>query len=121
MHAKRIVVSFLIGVLVTAVAAFLAIASAGGGHGHYVYAKIFFPYTLLGFNSFPATTIGSDYPASMYTPWMVLSLVQFPLYGITIGIASQKKYVFYLVCLLIVGIHVIASAMCFSGIMPEYS
>jgi hypothetical protein len=52
-NVKRVTICIMIGVLVTPVAALLAISSAGAGHGHYVWAKLFFPFTLLMPHFFP--------------------------------------------------------------------
>jgi len=111
MSIKRITVCILIGVLVTPIAVLLAIASAAGGHGHYVYAKLFFPYTLLMPHFFPDMT--AEYPDSITTPWIILALIQFPLYGLAIGLATQKRLAAYLVCSMILLVHAIGVALCF--------
>ncbi len=119
MSVKRITICVLIGMFVVPVAALLAIASAGGGHGHYVYAKLFFPYTLLGPHFLPDRS--AEFPDSITLPWIVLALIQFPLYGLVIGLASHKKPVAYLVCSAIILIHAAGIALCFSGLVPNFS
>jgi hypothetical protein len=119
MSVKRVIIFGLIGILVTPIATFLAIASAGGGHGHYVFAKVFFPYSLLLPHFFPDRM--AEFPNSITLPWIILALIQFPLYGIAIGLATQKKLAGHLVCWLILLVHTIGVAMCFSGVIPNFS
>ena len=119
MSIKRITICILIGVLVTPIAALLAIASAGGGHGHYVFAKLLFPYTLLMPHFLPDMT--AEFPHSITTPWIILALSQFPLYCLAVGLATQKKLAGYLVCSMIFLVHAIGVAMCFSGLIPSFS
>jgi hypothetical protein len=119
MNVKRLILCTAIGVLVTPVAAFLAIASAGAGHGQYVWAKVFFPFTLLMPHFFPDRT--AQYPESITTPWIIFALVQFPLYGAAIGLATQNRKAAYPVCSLIFLLHAIGIAICFSGVIPSFS
>ena len=53
----------------------VALAAAGSGHGSDVPAKLLFPYTMLSTLVSGVITI----------PSMVLTLVQFPLYGALVG------------------------------------
>jgi hypothetical protein len=119
MNVKRVIICVAIGVLVTPIAVFLAISSAGAGHGHYVWAKLFFPYTLLMPHFFPDRT--AEYPNSITMPWIILALVQFPLYGTAIGLATRHKMATYLVCSVIVLLHAIGIVLCFSGVVPNFS
>jgi len=63
------------GVLVTPLAALLALGSAGAGHGDYVFAKLLFPAFML--------------PPLGLLIW--LALAQYPLYGWIIDWTRQRK------------------------------
>ena len=71
-QAAKVTVPVLIGVLVTPIAAVLAIASAGAGHGHYEFARLFFPYSML------LTRLAGD---TITPPLMALALAEFPCTG----------------------------------------
>jgi len=58
----------------------LGLASAGAGHGNYLMAKILFPLTML-------STIALDRIAD---PFLWLAVMQYPIYGVILGIASLK-------------------------------
>ena len=116
MKAKGIVICVSIGVIVTPIAFFLALLSAGAGHGHYVFARLFFPYSML------LTRWAND---TITFPLILLALVQFPLYGAIIGIATSKRPLARLIgcvaAVLIVVVHAIAVMKCFSGLIPNFS
>ena len=100
----------LLGVLITPVAAVLAILSGGGGHGHYLFAKLFFPYSML-------TTLATT---SITTPAIVFALLQFPLYGGFAGgmaVAGRSKQAI----LLIACLHLLAVMTCFVAPMSNFS
>jgi hypothetical protein len=82
---KTIFGSVIVGVLFTPVAILLAFISAGAGHGNYVWARVFFPYSILLTNA----------TGSITTSLMVLAVMQFPLYGLVCGVgfsASKRIY-----------------------------
>lgn len=116
MKANRFVICVSIGVIVTPIAFFLALLSSGAGHGHYEFARLFFPYTML------LTRLAND---TITVPLIVLALVQFPLYGAVVGVAISKRPVARLVgcvaVLLIVVAHTTAVVKCFSGAIPNFS
>ena len=65
-------VALVLGFFVVApVLALFAAGAAGGGHGSYMPAKIFFPYSMA------ATALTRE----ITPPLMVAALVQYPLYG----------------------------------------
>ncbi len=55
------------------------IGSAGAGHGDYFIAKLLFPFTMLSTIVFNEITI----------LFLVLALVQFPLYGVLLGLTNR--------------------------------
>ncbi len=84
-----------------------SVAEAGGGHGTYYLAKLFFPYTMS-----LAPLAGSITP-----PLIVLALVQFPAYGILLAIAEWKKR-YRQVAVGIALVHLLAVLLCFPIRMP---
>lgn len=72
---KAPVIGLVLGILVTPVAGLFGIASAAGGHGDYVAAKVLFPVTMLS-----TAAVGS-----ITGPFILLALAQFPTYGWFIG------------------------------------
>jgi hypothetical protein len=74
-------VLLMASLLVTPITLFLGIGSAGAGHGDYLWAKIFFPYTMLSALLFQSIT----------DPFMVLAIIQFPLCGCMLAAASERK------------------------------
>lgn len=70
----------LISLVLTPICLFLAAVSAGAGHGNYLVAKILFPFTLLSTLVFNSITV----------PSIVLAIIQFPLYGLILGVASKQ-------------------------------
>ncbi len=112
MQAGKVIVCILVGVLLTPIAALLAIASAGAGHGHYEFARLFFPYSML------LTRLTGD---TITPPLMALALAQFPLYGLAVGLAVLKGRVGWSVVALLAVAHAIAVVLCFSGMIPNFS
>ena len=95
----------------TPLAMMFAIVSGGGGHGHYLYAKLFYPFSLLGPHFLPDRR--QQFAESITTPWIILAFAQFPLYGWLIGAAVKNKRTLCVVCLAILLVHAIAVAMSF--------
>jgi hypothetical protein len=111
MPIAKFVACLLAGVLLTPVAVFLAILSGGGGHGHYEFARLFFPYTML------LTRVTGDI---ITTPLMGLALFQFPVYGAAIGYAAVHRRALWTFVSIAV-VHAIAAGFCFSGLVPNFS
>jgi hypothetical protein len=111
MHQKAFVIAFGIGALITPVAAILAIASGGLGHGHYEFARLFFPYTML-LTLFAGNTIT--------LPLIALALAQFPIYGAIIGLSVQRRRVRAIGAIMLIA-HALAAALCFSDLIPNFS
>jgi hypothetical protein len=111
MRAGKTTRGALLGVAVTPVAALLAVWSAGAGHGHYVLARLLFPYSML------LTRATDD---SLTLPLLALGLVQWPLYGALLGFAASRGRALLAAILLLVA-HAGAAALCFSGLLPNFS
>ena len=76
------------GVLITPVALFAAIASAGAGHGTYLWAKIFFPYTMISSVFYQTSSAPRVLNVLL---WIVFPIVQYPLYGIILSLANRNR------------------------------
>ncbi len=79
----------------------LGFLSAGGGHGDYLWAKVFFPYTMIS-------------PGEISLLLEVLALVQFPVYGILIGVSASSFRRAAMLAAAIVFAHAAAAAWCLS-------
>ena len=91
----------IVSLIVTSLALLLGVGSAGAGHGDYRLAMILFPYTLLSAAIFVSIT----------TPFIILAIMQFPLYGIALGHANEKGRISLMSILLCVVHGVAATAM----------
>jgi K+-transporting ATPase A subunit len=109
---NAIIVGAALGGLVTVPAIIMAIASAGGGHGNYNYAKMLFPYTML---LRPMT--GN----SITWPLILLALAQFHLYGAMIGACGKRWLLIVFVSIVLLAAHLIAVWFCLSGVIPNFS
>lgn len=69
--------------LITPLLLVICVFPAGGGHGTYIPAIIFFPFGLISFILFD----------ELITPFIILAILQFPLYGILLdyNIGKGKK------------------------------
>ena len=67
--------------IVMPIALLLGVGSAGAGHGDYRLAMILFPYTLLSTSVFDSIT----------PPFIILAIIQFPIYGVALGYANEKR------------------------------
>ncbi len=109
MRLSRALLTFLAACILTPFAVILALALAGAGHGSYFAAKILFPYTMLSTHWLEAITI----------PFVILALVQFPLYGLFLAFGSRKQH-YWSLALLILIVHMLAVALCFVIPMPAF-
>src|SRR5712692_5086016 len=65
---------------------FLGLFSSGSGHGDYFLAQILFPYTLWSTAAFH----------SLRQSFLLLAIVQYPVYGLLTGIANlYRKLLIY--------------------------
>jgi hypothetical protein len=60
---------------------FLGLLSAGAGHGEYFLAKLLFPFTMLSTVRFH----------SIKQSFLVLAIIQYPLFGLLLGVANLKR------------------------------
>jgi hypothetical protein len=91
-------------IIVTPIALFLGLASAGAGHGDYILATFLFPYAILFISA-----VSGEAPAFMV---ITLAVAQFPIYGIILGLAAEKKrFLFWL--LVLVAVHALMTIVCF--------
>jgi hypothetical protein len=110
MKSSRRFLPFVIALVATPLFLCAALASAGAGHGHYLWAKILFPFTMLSARVFGSIT----------NPFIALAIVQFPLYGLILANANVKaRYLPSLVTLLVV--HCLAVAACFLLLRENFS
>ena len=92
---------FGVSLLATPVCLLLGLASAGVGHGDYRLAMVLFPFTMLSAFAFNSITI----------PFIIVAVIQFPLYGILVGFANVRhKGLVTAACIL--GIHSVGAITC---------
>ena len=102
----RMGIGLAVGVVLALPALLLAFISAGGGHGDYFWAKLLFPYTMI------VPVLHGD---PICLPLFVVACVQCPIYGGLIGAFASTRKSAFAVAGGIVGIHVVAAAICLSG------
>ena len=110
MKSSKFWIPFVLSLIVTPLFLFLGIASAGAGHGNYLLAKILFPFTMLSTRAF----------GSIVAPFIVLAIIQFPLYGFILGVANVKRRMFF-PAIGILLLHSIAAGACFFFADPNFS
>ena len=101
---------FIACLVATPICIFLALFSAGIGHGDYLWAKILFPSTMLLTLIFESIT----------TPGIILAIVQFPLYGVVLGLANRRHKFAHMAIALIV-LHLLAVIIFFMLESPNFS
>ncbi len=110
MTSRKFWIPLIASLIVTPIALLLGIGSAGAGHGDYRLAMVLFPYTML------STTIFN----SITAPFILLAIIQFPLYGVILGYASEKgRFVSVLILLCLV--HCVASTGMFLVASDNFS
>jgi hypothetical protein len=73
--------SFAVMMTLTPFFLLVGYSSAGAGHGSYFFAKVLFPFTILSTIAFHMITV----------PFLIVGLVQFPIYGIFLGIMNRME------------------------------
>lgn len=102
----------ILSLIITPLALISAILSAGAGHGSYFLAKILFPYTMLSTSLFESIT----------TPFILLAIVQFPLYGLILAFVSVGKGIkIGLSIILLAILHILAVGLCFIFVSSNFS
>ncbi|QDH35338.1 hypothetical protein [Porphyrobacter sp. YT40] len=101
---------FALGLMIEVAALFLAVISAGAGHGSYAAARALFPVPML------TTLLEGD---SIGPLSITLALAQFPTLGALAGYSLARAR---LTPLVVVGIvHLVAMLAAFSGTLPNFS
>ena len=75
------------GIVISLPLFFVAMAMAGGGHGTYIPAVLFFPYSMLGAVAFTQ---------QIQAGHLVLAAIQFPAYGFYIAQDPTRRKFFIL-------------------------
>ena len=106
-----VLIGVAVGIVATVLAALLVVLSGAAGDGHFVFARLFFPFTML------LTLITDD---KITAPLLILALAQFPLYGALGAVAYIKPHA-ALLLLVLIAAHIVAVVICFSGTIPNFS
>jgi hypothetical protein len=77
----KFIIPFVISLVATPGFLFIGLASAGAGHGNYFLAKVFFPFTMVSTVPFGSIT----------SRFVVLGVLQYPLYGLLVGMANLMR------------------------------
>ena len=97
---------FLVGLGITPIAFFLALYSAGSGHGDYVLARLLYPVPMLATLLTDTTITGLS---------IGLAALQFPLYGAFVAGSGRFRW-------LGLGVfHGVATVAAFSGALASFS
>jgi hypothetical protein len=80
MKRNPTLIGFLCGVVVALIAIWMSVSSAAGGHGQYVAARAWFPFTMASTYFYSAVSV----------PFLALAVAQLPIYGWLAGRAASK-------------------------------
>ena len=94
----------IISLVETPICLFMSVISSGGGHSYFL-AKVLFPYTMLSVIFFK----------SIITPFILLAVIEMPLYGLILGAAKIKDKFLPLAAVTSIA-HILAVAACFQFI-----
>ncbi|MHC4341534.1 MAG: hypothetical protein ACYSX0_15150 [Planctomycetota bacterium] len=88
-----------------------AMISGGAGHGDYLWAKVFFPYSML--------TIHAH--GCIETPAIVMAVAQLPLYGLFLAWnAKWRPARLRKMAILLTALHAVAVLLCFVIPIPDF-
>jgi hypothetical protein len=110
MKSSKFWIPLVVSLVLTPVFLFLGLVSGGAGHGDYVLARILFPFTMLSTRIF----------GSIVTPFILLAIIQFPLYGLVLGTANVRRKMLVSSAGLLV-LHSISAALCFFVVDENFS
>jgi hypothetical protein len=110
MKSSKFWIPLVVSLFLTPVFLFLGLVSGGAGHGEYVLARILFPFTMLSTRIF----------GSIVTPFIVLAIIQFPLYGLVLGTANVRRKMLVFSAGLVV-LHSLSAALCFFVVGENFS
>jgi hypothetical protein len=110
MNAGKFWIPFAVFFGLTPFMLFLGLMSAGAGHGDYFLAKILFPYTLLSTAAFER----------IEPPFVFLTIIQYPAYGVVIGLANVRRKLLISSAVLAL-IHVLAFIAAFVFANPYFA
>jgi hypothetical protein len=71
---------FAVATILTPFFWLIGFASAGAGHGNYFYAKLLFPFTMLS----------TMFSTGITAPFLIVGILQFPVYGVLLGFMNRK-------------------------------
>jgi len=107
---RKVWLPIIASIIVSPVCLLLAFLSAGAGDGTYSLAKVFYPYTMLSTLMF----------GSIVTPFIVLAILQYLIYGIGLGVAIATGHG-RLVAISLIMLHMLAVLSCFLFIGQNFS
>ena len=93
---------FIISLIITPIFVFFTILFTGGGHGTYLPVKLLFPYAFISILLFGKVT----------SSFLLISLAQFPIYGLVLGVAN-KRDCFTIAKILVFLLHFPVVVLCF--------
>lgn len=102
MSLSRFWKPLIVSLVATPIFVFLALLSGGAGHGNYLWARMLFPYTILS----------ALISKSITTPFALFAIIQYPLYGVALGLANNRHKLFQMIVAVSL-IHLLAVTICF--------
>tara|TARA_R110000868_G_scaffold407736_1_gene689476 strand:+ start:58 stop:390 length:333 start_codon:yes stop_codon:yes gene_type:complete len=105
--SKKFKIPLYISLAITPLAFWFGIILSGGaGHGDYYWTKILFPLIIISANIFGQILI----------PFLIIGIIQFPIYGVIIGKANENnKLLITAISILVFHILTVWSAFNFSS------
>ncbi|MCB9383173.1 MAG: hypothetical protein H6509_01055 [Bryobacterales bacterium] len=82
----------------------LGVGSAGAGHGDYLWAKLLFPMTMAS----------AQFLEEITPPFILLAIIQYPVYGMILGFANRQDQLDHAIVALTAA-HLLFVALCFAA------